>query len=60
MKTRIEILTNKHYTAILEEMDYQEAENSRYWIKDGIYWKIAWLHTNSLGQLKYIDLIAVK
>ena len=37
MKTRIEVLTNKHYTAILEDMDYQEVDNSRYWIKDGIF-----------------------
>lgn len=60
MKTRIEVLTTKHFATILAEMDYQESENGRYWVKDGIFWKIAWLHTDSFGQLKYIDLIAIR
>ena len=60
MKTRIEVLTNKHFTTILADMDYREVKDGRYWVKDGIFWKIAWLHTNSLGQLRYIDLIAVR
>ena len=55
MKTRIQVLTDLSYDKILASIGYEKDGNV--YKKDGCMYKIAWLHTNSWGQLSYIDLI---
>jgi len=57
MKTRIEVLTNDSHEIILERCGYTKKE--LVYSKDGLTFKIGWLHKNSWGQLSYIDLIPI-
>jgi hypothetical protein len=55
-KTRIEVLTNDSHETILAKCGYNRVRESVY-KKDETTFKIAWLHSNSWGQLAFIDLI---